>query len=57
MPKETKEALEWAFSQTDEFGNKIDEDYYLLVDMVRKYFNEHDIEYDTFSYDDLIPYF
>jgi len=57
MPKETKEALEWAFNQTDEFGNKIDEDYYLLVDMVRKYFNEHDIGYDTFSYDDLIPYF
>ena len=59
MPKETREALRWALEQvvTDEFGNI----YPVatpreIVDKVREYFNEHFIEYDTFSYDDLIPF-
>ena len=63
MPNETKQAVEWAKKQCieSEFGKMcVVEDGeinpHLLVDFVRKYFNEHNIEYDMFSYDDLIPY-
>lgn len=61
MPVETKQAVEWALSQTVVYSNgeEIEVTKHTkteLVDMVREYFNSHNIEYSTFSYDDLIPY-
>lgn len=61
MPVETKQAVEWALSQTVVYSNgeEIEVTKHTkteLVDMVREYFNENNIEYTTFSYDDLIPY-
>ena len=51
------QAIQWALTQKDEMGNQItSKDGQLLVDKVREYFNNNDIEYDTFSYVDLIPY-
>lgn len=60
MPNETQEAVNWALKQTvvtpiGEVPVTKDERI-LLVDKVREYFNENNIEYETFSYDDLIPY-
>lgn len=46
MPNETKDAVLWALSQ-GEHG---------LVDKVREYFNNNEIEYETFTFDDLIPF-
>lgn len=51
MPEETQAAVDWAVSQLDEGYDHGD-----LVDKVREYFNENDIEYSTFSYADLAPY-
>ena len=48
MPKETKQAIVWSLDQLESVDN------HTLVDMVREYFNENNIEYDTFSYDDLV---
>lgn len=61
MPVETKQAVEWALSQTVVYSNgeEIEVTKHTkteLVDMVREYFNNYNIEYSTFSYDDLIPY-
>jgi len=60
MPIETQEAVNFAiqYEYVDEFGilHKASEENYLLVDKVRAYFNTHEIEYSTFSYDDLVPY-
>ncbi|MFS8652611.1 MAG: hypothetical protein FWJ66_11980 [Caldibacillus sp.] len=60
MPKETIDAIEWALKQTvkiDDMEFKVVEHLeLLLVDKVREYFNEHGIEYNMFSYDDLKPY-
>lgn len=64
MPTETKQAVEWALQQSveidmvthyvkDEKGNI---DHHLLVDFVRQYFNDNNIEYSTFSFEDLKPY-
>ena len=50
MPEETKQAIEWALTQLDEIQNSD------LVDKVREYFNNNEIEYETFSFDDLIPF-
>jgi len=50
MPEETTNAIIWAQTQLDEL------DPHTLVDKVREYFNENGVEYDTFSYDDLIPF-
>ena len=50
MPKETKQAVEWALEQLDTFDN------HSLVDKVREYFNANGIVYGTFSYSDLTPY-
>ena len=51
------QAIQWALTQKDEMGNQItSKDGQLLVDKVREYFNNNDIEYDTFSYVDLVPY-
>lgn len=61
MPTETKQAIDWALTQT--YSDGIDtypittETAQPLVDKVREYFNTNAIEYPTFSYDDLKPYF
>ena len=60
MPNEIQEAIIWALTQTFEImgecvlitGNTPHE----LVDKVREYFNTNNIEYDSFSYNDLLPY-
>jgi hypothetical protein len=54
-------AVEWALTQTyspfEGINLPITKDTPTeLVDKVREYFNENDIEYDTFSYDDLVLY-
>lgn len=62
MPKRTQEAVDWSLGRkiTNAWGFKIeitkDEPIY-LVESVRDYFNSNDIEYGSFSYDDLTPYF
>lgn len=64
MPEETKEAIEWALEQCvidEEFGqycvkNNGYIEKHLLVDFVRQYFNENNIQYETFSYLDLEPF-
>jgi len=63
MPEQIKQAVEWALQQevideTTENTITVDANTpHLLVDKVREYFNERNIVYDSFSYDDLIPYF
>jgi len=52
MPTQTKQAIQWAF---EEFGGMDKCSEHMLVDKVREYFNENNIEYGTFSYDDLVP--
>ena len=57
-------AVNWAIEQEEKNlegkkinvknGNKINKS--LLVRKVREYFNQNNIEYATFSYQDLIPY-
>ena len=62
MPNEIIQAIEWALTQT--WNNGVDTENHPvtkgisqpLVDAVREYFNVKNIPYDTFSYDDLIPY-
>lgn len=49
MPIETKQAVDWALQQVENYN-------YELVDKVREYFNDNNIEYTTFSFDDLTPY-
>lgn len=61
MPNETIEAVNWALQQTyiDQFGNQkpiTKEAAQQFVDKVREYFNTNNIVYETFSYDDLIPF-
>ena len=58
MPNETKQAIEWALTQqTNECGYPITvEMAHELVDKIRDYFNTNNIEYNAFSYDDLIPF-
>ena len=52
-----KDAIGWSLAQKDEEGNNITpEDGHLLVEKVREYLNENEIEYDTFSFEDLEPY-
>lgn len=53
MPSETKQAIEWALQQ----DGITKETYHQLVDKVREYFNTNNITYDSFCYDDLIPFF
>lgn len=58
MPIETKDAVDWALTQT----YTMDEDTYpvtkddvpMLTTKVREYFNTNSIEYPSFSYDDLM---
>lgn len=61
MPEQTQQAIKWALQQTwaDAFGqiHQVSSDNAQhLTDKVRDYFNTNNIVYDTFSYDDLIPY-
>ena len=63
MPVETTQAIEWALTQTvvidPDFNiaiNVTKETSMELVDKVREYFNANNVEYNTFSYDDLLPY-
>ena len=61
MPPETKQAIEWALNQTFDYGDGIievitKETPHELVCKVREYFNKHNIEYDNFSYEELIPF-
>lgn len=62
MPQETPEAIEWALTQSvyyeyaDIYVKVTSNTPQELVDKVRQYFNEHEIEYTSFSYDDLKPY-
>jgi len=61
MPEETQGAVNWALQQTyiDLIGDVrqvVKEDSQAVVDKVREYFNTNNISYDTFSYNDLIPY-
>jgi len=44
------DAIAWALQQKE---NPTEHD---LVDLVREYLNVNGVEYDTFSYEDLIPY-
>jgi hypothetical protein len=62
MPVETQEAVNWALNQTltNEFTG---EEYPITADMAKEvvdhvlqYFNDHNIEYSTFSYEDLKLY-
>ena len=60
MPNETQTAVNWALTQSVEYPWGVfpiskdlpDE----LVMKVRDYFNEHNVVYESFSYNDLIPY-
>jgi len=57
MPNETQQAINWALNQIDESNNPITkETCHSLVDKVREYFNTNNIPYNTFSYDDLLPF-
>lgn len=53
-----KEALNWAYTQKDYNGNKINKnsERFVLIDKVREYFNQNNISYDRFSYKNLKPY-
>ncbi|MCE5220053.1 MAG: hypothetical protein LLF98_01995 [Clostridium sp.] len=57
MPEQTQDAINWALTQKDVDGNEITKNTtHSLVDKVRDYFNSNNINYNSFSYDDLIPY-
>jgi hypothetical protein len=57
-----KQALEWALKQTvvtsegDHIPLNENRVPHFIVEKVREYFNQHNIEYNTFSYDDLAPF-
>ena len=55
MPKETKQAVEWALEQLA-LEQLVIFEKHSLVDKVREYFNANGIVYGTFSYSDLTPY-
>jgi len=61
MPTEIQDAMLWALMQT--YTNTDGKELLItkntslqLVDAIRQYFNANNIDYETFSYDDLIPY-
>jgi len=61
MPNDMLNAINWALQQNydDGIGNKIPvtkDNPQALVDTVRQYFNNNNIQYSTFSYDDLSPF-
>jgi hypothetical protein len=59
MPNETQQAVDWALQQTVVYPwGEVDvtkDTASELVNKVREYFNENNIEYSTFSYLDLLP--
>lgn len=55
MPTETKIAVNWAKQQKNVVAIK-GIDKHSLVHYTRKYFNDNDIEYETFSFEDLRPF-
>lgn len=56
-PVQIKDAITWSLMQKDSEGNAITkDDCQHLVDAVRQYFNNNNVVYSTFSYDDVIPY-
>lgn len=62
MPTETKQAVEWAYTQsytdplTKQTSNITKDMPMQLVDAVRSYFNSNHIAYTSFRYSDLQPY-
>lgn len=61
MPTEMTQAIQWALQQTYNDGTGTQqpitkETPQPLVDAVRQWFNDHGVQYSTFSYDDLKPY-
>jgi len=61
MPNETQDAVNWALQQQYEIepGRFIPVSLdmpFTVVDKVREYFNANNIEYSSFSFDDLKPY-
>jgi len=54
MPDETKQAVEWALAQLQ--LNEEIVTHHNLVHKVRDFFNTNEVEYDEFSYQDLVPY-
>jgi len=61
MPNKTQDAVNWALQQViiNPWGFEVQvsvDTPGLLVDKVREYFNTNNIPYETFSFDDLLPY-
>lgn len=56
MPIETRDACDWALEQESSYDilNKLDK--LMFVVNVRRYFNDHNIEYGNFGYADLEPF-
>jgi hypothetical protein len=58
MPTETLDAIKYALEQTDVEGDPITIRRPMsLVSFVREYFDKHNIDYGTYSYEDLVPFF
>ena len=52
-----EDAVEWALTQKNDDDCLITaKQSHFIVEKVREYFNNNNIAYDSFSYDDLIPY-
>ena len=54
-PKDIEKALGWVFSQPSE-EPLTENDSHEIVTLVRKYFNENQIEYNEFDFSDIEPY-
>ena len=52
MPAETQEAVNWALQQENVSVDNPNS----VVDTVRRYFDEHGIQCEPMSMDDLLPY-
>ena len=54
------EAINWALQQNVELEGESTKitvnNPHLLIDKVREYLNSNNIPYDSFSYDDIMPY-
>ena len=51
-----KDAINWALTQKIDGVLVTKENKQALVDKVREYFNNNDINYETFDYNDLKPH-
>ena len=59
MQNKFKNAVSWALDQAEEIDGevvKVKCDLTLLVDYVRQYFNDNNIEYSRFDFNDVKPY-